>query len=100
MPTGNTDTRFYWDLSEGQIFRYNHNSGGSDGIPAGVHTVDESAFIIPFCRCVRFLVLTRFLTVRFAHRVAFGDDQIFYDVDCQCGRVESCVSGVRSIISI
>lgn len=46
MPSGNTDTRFYWDLSEGQIFRYNHrNAGASEGIPTGVHTVDESECI-------------------------------------------------------
>ena len=43
MPTGNTDTRYYWDLSDGQIFRYNHrNSGLSGGISTGVHTVNES----------------------------------------------------------
>ncbi|CAK5263189.1 unnamed protein product [Mycena citricolor] len=50
MMTGNTDTRFYWDLSK-HIFRYGHNNGigkGDNGM-GGIHTVNEhmsaSAFI-------------------------------------------------------
>ncbi|KAE9391318.1 carboxypeptidase S [Gymnopus androsaceus JB14] len=55
MPSGNTDTRFYWDLSEGQIFRYNHrNAGASEGIPTGVHTVDENLPIESFLEMIRF----------------------------------------------
>ena len=41
--TGNTDTRYYWSLTK-HIFRYNHHGEqltGSDGIPSGVHTVNE-----------------------------------------------------------
>lgn len=46
MPAGNTDTRYYWDLSDGQIFRYNHwNSEESKGIIPGMHTVNESKLI-------------------------------------------------------
>ncbi|KXJ93371.1 peptidase family M20/M25/M40 [Microdochium bolleyi] len=43
--TGNTDTRFYWDLSR-HIFRWgpqfdpSENTGGS-GLPEGIHTVNE-----------------------------------------------------------
>ncbi|KIK60400.1 hypothetical protein GYMLUDRAFT_261395 [Collybiopsis luxurians FD-317 M1] len=55
MPTGNTDTRYYWDLSDGQIFRYNHrNSGLSGGIPTGVHTVNENLPIESFLEMIRF----------------------------------------------
>ncbi|KAF9072250.1 carboxypeptidase S [Rhodocollybia butyracea] len=55
MPTGNTDTRYYWDLSDGQIFRYNHrNSGDSGGLASGVHTVDENLPIETLLEIIRF----------------------------------------------
>ncbi|KAF9010305.1 carboxypeptidase S [Hymenopellis radicata] len=39
MPSGNTDTRFYWKLTP-HIFRYNHHHPGNGTL--GAHTVDES----------------------------------------------------------
>lgn len=52
MPTGNTDTRYYWDLSDGQILRYNHrNSMAFKDVTSGVHTVDESElFFFKLCK--------------------------------------------------
>ncbi|EMD39065.1 hypothetical protein CERSUDRAFT_112759 [Gelatoporia subvermispora B] len=39
--SGNTDTRYYWKLTE-HIFRYNHhNSGNASSLAGGVHTVNE-----------------------------------------------------------
>jgi Gly-Xaa carboxypeptidase len=53
MMSGNTDTRFYWDLSP-HIFRYNHN-GAQPGNPlGGVHTVNENANINSFLEIIRF----------------------------------------------
>ncbi|KAK7062787.1 hypothetical protein VNI00_000277 [Paramarasmius palmivorus] len=47
MPSGNTDTRFYWDLTE-HVFRYNHHNSGKGTNPlAGAHTVNESIPQIP-----------------------------------------------------
>ncbi|KAF6761486.1 carboxypeptidase s [Ephemerocybe angulata] len=42
MMPGNTDTRYYWDLSR-HIFRYNHHYGGTKPDPSanGIHTVNE-----------------------------------------------------------
>ncbi|KAJ3833346.1 carboxypeptidase S [Lentinula raphanica] len=39
MPAGNTDTRFYWDLSDGQILRYNHRNSLAFGDVASGLTV-------------------------------------------------------------
>lgn len=44
--TGNTDTRYYWNLTK-HIFRYNHQGTqltGGGGIPSGVHTVNEREY--------------------------------------------------------
>ncbi|KAI0034441.1 hypothetical protein K488DRAFT_77198 [Vararia minispora EC-137] len=38
--SGNTDTRYYWGLTD-HIFRYNHHNAGSGRALAGVHTVNE-----------------------------------------------------------
>ncbi|KAH7879032.1 carboxypeptidase S [Lentinula edodes] len=55
MPTGNTDTRYYWDLSDGQILRYNHrNSMAFKDVTSGVHTVDENLPIEAFLEMIRF----------------------------------------------
>jgi Gly-Xaa carboxypeptidase len=44
--SGNTDTRFYWKLSQ-HIFRYNHhNAAGKDPV-SGIHTINECTLI--FC---------------------------------------------------
>ncbi|KAG6809472.1 hypothetical protein H0H92_016114 [Tricholoma furcatifolium] len=51
MSSGNTDTRFYWDLTP-HIFRYNHIPE-SDG-PSGVHTVNEHIKIDDFVEIIRF----------------------------------------------
>ncbi|KAJ3823013.1 carboxypeptidase S [Lentinula raphanica] len=42
MPTGNTDTKYYWPLSR-SILRYKHlNGGSSNNYLTGAHTVNES----------------------------------------------------------
>jgi Gly-Xaa carboxypeptidase len=53
MMTGNTDTRFYWNLSE-HIFRYNHKNTDKDKGPSGVHTVNESMPIDAFLEMIEF----------------------------------------------
>ncbi|TRM63311.1 carboxypeptidase S [Schizophyllum amplum] len=40
MSTGNTDTKYFWDLTP-HIFRYNHQNGIDPDMPSGVHTVNE-----------------------------------------------------------
>jgi Gly-Xaa carboxypeptidase len=53
--SGNTDTRYYWDLSE-HIFRYNHmngKGGRSNGL-GKVHTVNESIVVDAFLEQIRF----------------------------------------------
>ncbi|KAF9067258.1 hypothetical protein BDP27DRAFT_1365090 [Rhodocollybia butyracea] len=52
----NTDTRYYWDLSDGQIFRYNHwNSGAFEGgVLSKLHTVNEYMPIEMFLEMIRF----------------------------------------------
>ncbi|KAJ4473833.1 hypothetical protein J3R30DRAFT_3707797 [Lentinula aciculospora] len=55
MPAGNTDTRYYWDLSDGQILRYNHrNSIAFKNMASGVHTVDENLPIDALLEMIRF----------------------------------------------
>ncbi|ETW78965.1 Metallo peptidase M20 [Heterobasidion irregulare TC 32-1] len=39
LATGNTDTRFYWNLTR-HIFRYSHRS--ADGVYDGIHTINEA----------------------------------------------------------
>ncbi|THH01774.1 hypothetical protein EW145_g6858 [Phellinidium pouzarii] len=52
--TGNTDTRYYWKLTQ-HIFRYNHHNLFSSGsIPGGVHTVNESIVVDDFLEMIRF----------------------------------------------
>ena len=46
--SGNTDTRFYWKLSQ-HIFRYNHYNAAGENPLSGVHTVNE-------CTCSRFVL--------------------------------------------
>jgi Gly-Xaa carboxypeptidase len=54
MMSGNTDTRFYWNLSP-HIFRYNHHNAGSAKNPlGGIHTVNEFAEIDAFLEMIRF----------------------------------------------
>ncbi|KAH8116276.1 carboxypeptidase S [Phellopilus nigrolimitatus] len=54
LMTGNTDTRYYWNLTK-HIFRYNHNNMfKSDGIPGGIHTVNESIAVEGFLEMIRF----------------------------------------------
>ncbi|KAJ3824466.1 hypothetical protein F5880DRAFT_1480165 [Lentinula raphanica] len=55
MPAGNTDTRFYWDLSDGQILRYNHrNSLAFGDVASGVHTVNENLPVDALLEMIRF----------------------------------------------
>ncbi|KAH8116286.1 hypothetical protein DFH11DRAFT_1828042 [Phellopilus nigrolimitatus] len=52
--TGNTDAQYYWNLTK-HIFRYNHeNMLRSDGIPGGIHTVNESITVESFLEMIRF----------------------------------------------
>ncbi|TFK31147.1 hypothetical protein BDQ12DRAFT_694504 [Crucibulum laeve] len=54
MMSGNTDTRYYWDLSS-HIFRYNHhNSGKNSNALGGIHTVNEFIEIDSFLEMIRF----------------------------------------------
>ncbi|KAF8337820.1 hypothetical protein F5887DRAFT_983763 [Amanita rubescens] len=55
MMAGNTDTRYYWNLSQ-HIFRYNHQNAGnaSDDVFNHIHTVDESISIDSFLEMIRF----------------------------------------------
>ncbi|KAJ7224388.1 hypothetical protein GGX14DRAFT_650082 [Mycena pura] len=54
MSTGNTDTRYYWELSR-SIFRYNHNNMlGSKNRLGGVHTVNEAMSADSFLEMIRF----------------------------------------------
>ncbi|KAG1760147.1 hypothetical protein EDD22DRAFT_955247 [Suillus occidentalis] len=50
----NTDTRFYWKLTD-HIFRYGHLGGASGGsLPSGVHTINEAIPIDSFVEMIRF----------------------------------------------
>jgi len=53
MPTGNTDTRYYWGLTK-HIFRYNHSNAGKGNELSGVHTVNESIEIDAFVEIIHF----------------------------------------------
>ncbi|KAK2463679.1 hypothetical protein APHAL10511_004430 [Amanita phalloides] len=53
MMTGNTDTRYYWDLSK-HIFRYNHQLGS--GLSNNIHTVNESIRVDAFLEMIRFFM--------------------------------------------
>ncbi|KAF9011801.1 carboxypeptidase S [Cyathus striatus] len=56
MMSGNTDTRFYWDLTP-HIFRYTHRSAGNEtNMLAGLHTVNESLEADSFLEMIRFFV--------------------------------------------
>ncbi|KAF5371886.1 hypothetical protein D9757_010578 [Collybiopsis confluens] len=56
MPTGNTDTKYFWELSE-HIFRYNHHNGGSSNNPlSGAHTVNEVLSADALMEMIRFFV--------------------------------------------
>ncbi|KAF4593099.1 hypothetical protein EYR38_008809 [Pleurotus pulmonarius] len=52
--TGNTDTRYYWKLSD-HIFRYNHqNQGNGSDVLGGIHTVNEYLGVDAFLEMIRF----------------------------------------------
>ncbi|RDX54257.1 carboxypeptidase S [Lentinus brumalis] len=52
--SGNTDTRYYWALTE-HIYRYNHhNSGNGTALSNGVHTINESIDADAFLEMIRF----------------------------------------------
>ncbi|KAM5533864.1 hypothetical protein V8D89_012527 [Ganoderma adspersum] len=52
--SGNTDTRWYWALTE-HIYRYNHhNSGNATSLANGVHTVNEFLVVDGFLEQIRF----------------------------------------------
>ncbi|KAJ9629459.1 hypothetical protein H2203_001833 [Taxawa tesnikishii (nom. ined.)] len=51
--TGNTDTRYYWDLSR-HIFRFGpgYEKGNKDGL-SGIHTVDERVSVVAHINAVK-----------------------------------------------
>jgi Gly-Xaa carboxypeptidase len=51
--SGNTDTRFYWNLSP-HIFRYNHHNAAGKNPLSGVHTVNEFTNVDAFLEMIRF----------------------------------------------
>ncbi|KII87435.1 hypothetical protein PLICRDRAFT_43075 [Plicaturopsis crispa FD-325 SS-3] len=51
--SGNTDTQFYWRLTE-NIFRYNHQNAGKGDVLDGIHTVNESLTLDSFLEMIRF----------------------------------------------
>jgi len=52
--SGNTDTRYYWNLSR-HIFRYNHhNAHGGSPLGNGVHTTNEYLYANDFVEMVKF----------------------------------------------
>jgi len=51
--SGNTDTRFYWKLSQ-HIFRYNHYNSAGKNLLSGVHTVNEFTNVDAFLEMIRF----------------------------------------------
>ncbi|THU77310.1 carboxypeptidase S [Dendrothele bispora CBS 962.96] len=55
MSTGNTDTKYYWDLTE-HILRYNHRNAGTPEAPStgGVHTVNEYIEVDSFLEMIKF----------------------------------------------
>jgi Gly-Xaa carboxypeptidase len=53
--TGNTDTKFYWDLTK-HIFRYDP-SWDIDDNQSGVHTIDENVSILAHIRGAKFYSL-------------------------------------------
>jgi Gly-Xaa carboxypeptidase len=57
--SGNTDTRYYWRLSE-HIFRYNHHNAVGSSALGGVHTVNE-------CMRLLFGVIDTALTNAYSH---------------------------------
>ncbi|KAL4073057.1 hypothetical protein V8B97DRAFT_1869576 [Scleroderma yunnanense] len=51
---GNTDTKYYWNLTP-HIFRYGHNRGAGDRLlPVGVHTVNEAIYVDSFVEIIRY----------------------------------------------
>ncbi|KAK7748121.1 hypothetical protein SLS53_001375 [Cytospora paraplurivora] len=52
LMTGNTDTKFYWDLTK-HIFRYNPGFDPEQNFLDGVHTVDEKISVLAHIRSVQ-----------------------------------------------
>lgn len=55
MMSGNTDTRFYWNLTR-HIFRYSHQNGGKNDNPLsrGIHTVNEHIEVDAWLEMIQF----------------------------------------------
>ncbi|KIK62590.1 hypothetical protein GYMLUDRAFT_164647 [Collybiopsis luxurians FD-317 M1] len=54
MSTGNTDTKYYWNLTR-HIFRYNHKNGAYGGdVATGIHTVNENIPLDHYLEIIRF----------------------------------------------
>ena len=56
--TGNTDTRFFWDLTE-HIFRFDPSFDADESEPGldAIHTINEKANVNGHINSVRFFVL-------------------------------------------
>ena len=57
MMSGNTDTRFYWNLSQ-HIFRYNHDNSPGDNPLSNIHTVNECTLTLFLNRPLKSTLLT------------------------------------------
>ncbi|KAI0403143.1 peptidase family M20/M25/M40 [Xylaria palmicola] len=57
LMTGNTDTRYYWDLTR-HIFRYNPGYDPAQGFGlGGIHTVDEKLSVVAHTRLVQWYTM-------------------------------------------
>lgn len=56
LMTGNTDTRYYWDLTE-HIFRYGPGWDPEEDMFAGAHTVNEKVSVVNHVRVVQWYSL-------------------------------------------
>ncbi|KAK7686392.1 hypothetical protein QCA50_010616 [Cerrena zonata] len=54
--SGNTDTRYYWDLTP-HIFRYNHHYTGNDSLFKDIHTVNEYIEVDAYIEMIKFFTL-------------------------------------------
>ncbi|KAJ2920853.1 hypothetical protein H1R20_g16240, partial [Candolleomyces eurysporus] len=57
MMSGNTDTKFYWNLTQ-HIYRYSHLNGGKNDNPLsrGIHTVNEYVEVDAWLEMIQFYV--------------------------------------------
>ncbi|KAH8834869.1 carboxypeptidase S [Flagelloscypha sp. PMI_526] len=52
--TGNTDTRYYWDVTKVSHLRYNHSNGKGGRLLGNIHTVNEKLHVESFLEQIYF----------------------------------------------